>query len=55
MGKISNKGLSEYDQEEGLFKRLTNIENAQKNLVRNYDKDDKDDKEIKIKNNKLII
>ena len=55
MGKIFNKGLSEYDQEEELFKRLTNIENAQKNLVRNYDKDDKDDKEIKIKNNKLII
>ena len=55
LGKIFNKGLSEYDQEEGLFKRLTNIENAQKNLVRNYDKDDKDDKEIKIKNNKLII
>ena len=30
LGKIFNKGLSEDDQEEGLFKRLKNIENAQK-------------------------
>ena len=49
LGKIFNKGLSEDDQEEGLFKRLQNIENAQKNSVRNDDKDDKD------KNNKLIM
>ena len=35
LGKIFNKGLSEDDQEEGLFKRLKNIENAQKNLIRN--------------------
>ena len=30
LGKIFNKGLSEDDQKEGLFKRLENIENAQK-------------------------
>ena len=42
LGKIFNKGLDKDDQEEGLFKRLKNIENAQKNLV----KDDDDDKSI---------
>ena len=31
MGKIFNKGLSEDDQNEGLFKRLKNIENKIKN------------------------
>ena len=30
LGKIFNKGLSEDDQTEGLFKRLKNFENAQK-------------------------
>ena len=49
LGKIFNKGLSEDDQKEGLFKRLKNIENAQKSLIR-----DDDNKSI-IKNNKLII
>ena len=61
LGKIFNKGLSEDDQEEWLFKRLKNIENAQKNLLRNDsdksiyytprsesdDKGDKDDKDKK--------
>ena len=65
LGKIFNKGLSEDDKKEGLFKRLKNIENAQKNLI----KDDDNEsiyytthldhnlmiKMIKIKNNKLII
>ena len=32
LGKIFNKWLSEDDKEEGLFKRLKNIENAQKKL-----------------------
>ena len=31
--KIFNKGLSEDDKEDSLFKRLKNIENAQKNLI----------------------
>ena len=55
MGKIFNKGLSEDDKKEGLFKRLKNIENAQKNLIRDDDNesiyysprlkfDDEDDK-----------
>ena len=33
LGKIFNKGLDKDDQKEGLFKRLKNIENAQKNLI----------------------
>ena len=31
LSKIFNKGLDKDDQKEGLFKRLKNIENAQKN------------------------
>ena len=50
LGKIFNKGLSEDDKEEGLFKRLKDIENAQKNLIIKMMI-----KMIKIKNNKLII
>ena len=42
LGKIFNKALSENDKKEGLFKRLKNIENAQKNLI----KDDNDNKSI---------
>ena len=64
LGKIFNKGLDKDDKKEGLFKRLKNIENAQKNLIRDDDNesiyytprsefDDKDDKYKKI--NKLII
>ena len=54
MGKIFNKGLSEDDKKESLFKRLKNIENAQKNLIKNDDNeiytprsefDDKDEKQ----------
>ena len=30
LGKIFNKGLDKDDKKEGLFKRLKNIENAQK-------------------------
>ena len=55
LGKIFNKGLDKDDKKEGLFKRLKNIENAQKKLIRNDDNgsiyhtprsefDDKDDK-----------
>ena len=36
-GKIFNRGLDEGDKKEGLFKRLKNIENAQKNLIRDVD------------------
>ena len=54
LGKNFNKGLDKDDQKEGLFKRLNNIENAQKNLIRNDDNeiytprsefDDKDKKQ----------
>ena len=41
LGKIFNKGLDKDDKKEGLFKRLKNIENAQKNLIKNDDKDKK--------------
>ena len=37
LGKIFNKGLDKDDQKEGLFKRLKNIEKAQKNLIRDGD------------------
>ena len=64
MGKIFNKGLSEDDKKEGLFKRLKNIENAQKNLIRDDDNesiyytprsefDDKDDKDKKQQTNNI--
>ena len=37
LGKTSNKGLSEDDKNEGLFKRLKKIEISQKNLIRDDD------------------
>ena len=37
LGKTFNKGLDKDDQKEGLFKRLKNIEKAQKNLIRDGD------------------
>ena len=43
--KFLIKGLSEDDKRGGLFKRLKNIENAQKYLIKNDDKDDKDKKQ----------
>ena len=64
LGKIFNKGLYKNDQKEGLFKRLKNIENAQKNLIRDDDNesiyytprsefDDKDDKDKKQQTNNI--
>ena len=35
--KIFNRVLDDDDKKEGLFKRLKNIENAQKNLIRDDD------------------
>ena len=40
MGKIFNKGLDKDDKKEGLFKRLKNIENAQKGLINSNNKAD---------------
>ena len=37
LSKVFNKGLDKDDQKEGLFNRLKNIENAQKNLIREDD------------------
>ena len=37
LGKIFNKSLDKKDQKERLFERLKNIENAQKNLIRDSD------------------
>ena len=36
-GEIFNKGLDKVDQKEGLFKKLKNIENSQKDLIRDDD------------------
>ena len=63
LGKIFNKGLDKDDKKEGLFKRLKNIENAQKKLISDDDNesiyytarpqfDDEDDKDNKDKNRK---
>ena len=38
LGKIFNKGLDKDNQKEGLFKRLKNIENAQKNKINSKNK-----------------
>ena len=63
MGKIFNKGLDKDDKKGGLFKRLKNIENAQKNLIKDDDKsiyytsrsefDDNDDKDKKQQTNNI--
>ena len=37
LGKVFNKGLDEDDLKEWLFKRLKNIENARKKLIRSDD------------------
>ena len=50
MGKIFNKGLSEDDKKERLFKRLKNIENDQKGLIGGND-EDKDKKTLQNNNN----
>ena len=39
LGKVFNKEVSEDDKKESLFKRLKNIENAQKGLIGGDDKD----------------
>ena len=49
-GKIFNKGLDKDDQKEGLFKRLKNIENAQKNKINSKNKKDG---EKKTNNNRI--
>ena len=40
LGNIFNKGLDKDDQKEELFKRLKNIENAQKKLTSSNNNDD---------------
>ena len=45
MGKIFNKGLSEDDKKEGLFKRIKNIEN--KNLTQLQAIKDQGEKQLK--------
>ena len=64
LGKIFNKGLDKDDKKEGLFKRLKNIENAQKSLIRDDDNEsiyytsrsEFDEKDVRYKkNNKITI
>ena len=50
LGKIFNKGLDKDNKKEGLFKRMKNIENAQKKLIRDDDRDDKNNKDKDKKN-----
>ena len=66
LGKIFNKVLDKDDQKDGLFQRLKNIENVQKNLIRGDDDesiyyipksqfDSEDDEDKNKKNNKTTI
>ena len=48
LGKIFNKGLSEDDEKEGFFKRLKNIENAQKGLINGNNKNKPDSARSKL-------
>ena len=48
LGKIFNKGLDEDDKKEGLFKRLKNIENAQKGLINGNNKNKPDSARSKV-------
>ena len=64
MGKIFNKGLSEDDKKEGLFKRLKNIENKIKDEnkkelqpIKNEEQSEvlKDESTIAVKKPKEIV
>ena len=48
LGKVFNKGLDKDDQKEGLFKRLKNIENAQKDLINGNNKNKADSARSKL-------
>ena len=48
LGKIFNKGLDKDDKKEGLFKRLKNIENAQKGLINGNNKPDSASSQLSI-------
>ena len=48
LGKIFNKGLDRDDKKEGLFKRLKNIENAQKGLINGNNKNKPDSARSKL-------
>ena len=45
LGKIFNKGFDEDDKKEGLFRRLKNFENAQRNKVNSKIKDNEDNED----------
>ena len=47
------KGLSEDGKKEGLFKKLKNIENAQKNVIKDENK--KNQNQLKMKNNQKYL
>ena len=58
LGKFFKKELSEDDKKKGLFKRLKNIENALKNLIRDNDNESsyyKPKSEFDDKYKKIII
>ena len=54
LGKIFNEGLDKEDKKEGLFKRLKNIENAQKGLINGNNKNNPDSARSKIESIKYF-
>ena len=54
LGKMFDKGLSEDDKRQGLFKRLKNIENAQKGLINGNNKNNPDSARSKIESIKYF-
>ena len=54
MGKIFNKGLSEDDKKEGLFKRLENIKDKNEELINRFSTTNKASKN-KTNNQKKIL
>ena len=55
LGKIFNKGLSEEDKKEGLFKRLENIKDKNEELINTLSANNKAPKnKIKNQSKKLI-
>ena len=54
MGKIFNKGLSEEDKKEGLFKRLENIKDKNKELINTINRTKATENKTNIQSKKLI-
>ena len=55
LGKISNKGLSEEDKKEGLFKRLDNIKDKNEELINRFSTNNKASKDKTNTHSKKLI